>query len=383
MRILGKGKTALSIKEVYPDASLFDDSDINIYNTDSEEITVVSPGIPPHNKLVINSKNIISEYDLFYEQMPFSIWISGTNGKTTTTQMLQHLLKDENSQCGGNIGFPLASMDRTKKIWILETSSFTLHYTNKAKPNIYILLPISDDHLSWHGTFDQYEKSKLKPLSLMNRDDVAIIPSKFKNIQTKAKVIYYESSKDLEKYFDIDSNQIGFQEPFLMDAILALGVSKIITKEILYKKINLFIQDPHKLEVFNDSKNRIWIDDSKATNIDATIQAIKSYKEKKILLILGGDDKGADLNPLFKELTKYKVSLFTIGKNANKLKEMSLKYNMTCEVCKSLETAVQNISKILESNNSVGMLSPAAASLDQYHSYKHRGETFKKLILEE
>ena len=86
MRILGKGKTALAVKEVYPDAILYDDKDINSYETNSDEITVVSPGIPPHNQLVKNSKNIMSDYDLFYEDMPFSIWISGTNGKTTTTQ---------------------------------------------------------------------------------------------------------------------------------------------------------------------------------------------------------------------------------------------------------------------------------------------------------
>ncbi|MDC0933789.1 Mur ligase family protein, partial [Arcobacteraceae bacterium] len=203
MRILGRGKTALSIKKIYPNASLYDDSNESEYDIKSDELTVVSPGIPPHNTLVKNTKNLISEYDLFSKEMPFSVWISGTNGKTTTTQMLQHLLNDDNSQCGGNIGYPLALMDKTKKTWILETSSFTLHYTNTAKPNIYILLPVHDDHLSWHGSFVEYEKAKLKPLELMDTNDIAIIPSKFKDFKTKAKTIFYENTQDLEKEFEI------------------------------------------------------------------------------------------------------------------------------------------------------------------------------------
>jgi len=381
MRILGRGETALSIKKIYPDALMFDDSNQNEYDKESEVLTVVSPGIPPHNQLVQNTKNIISEYDLFNDDMPFSIWISGTNGKTTTTKMLQHLLKENDSQCGGNIGLPLADMDKTKDIWILETSSFTLHYTNKTKPNIYILLPVSDDHLSWHGSFKKYEKAKLKPLLLMTSDDVAIIPSKFKDYKTKAKTIYYENTKDLENKFEIDSTNIDFKEPFLMDAVLALSVSKIITKKIEYNKINTFIQDPHKLEEFQDNKNRTWVDDSKATNVDATIQALKTYKDMKIYLILGGDDKGANLKPLFDELIQHDVTLYLIGKNSDTLSELSSQYNINATIVKTLTNAVNDINHDYKPlNTSVALLSPAAASLDQFSSYRHRGEKFKELI---
>ena len=138
---------------------LYDDNDFSTYDKTSNDITVVSPGIMPSNKMVKESKNIISEYDLFSDIMPFSIWISGTNGKTTTTQMCQHILKDRDSLCGGNIGTPLAKLDKDVNIWILETSSFTLHYTNKAKPNLYILLPISEDHISWHGSYEAYKEA--------------------------------------------------------------------------------------------------------------------------------------------------------------------------------------------------------------------------------
>lgn len=381
MRILGKGKTAKAIQSRYLDAVMYDDSEINKYDVNSDELTVVSPGIPPHNTLVHNTKNLISEYDLFAKEMPYTIWISGTNGKTTTTQMLQHLLEEKNSQCGGNIGLPLAKMDMTKNIWILETSSFTLHYTNSAKPNLYILLPISDDHLSWHGTFEKYRDSKLKPLSLMDKDDIAIVPIEYKYYKTDAKIIYYSNTTDLEKEFGIDSKKIYFKEPFLLDAVVAMAAANIVTNKLNYPQINTFIQDSHKLEEFQDAKNRLWIDDSKATNIDATIQALKTYADKTIYLILGGDDKGANLLPLFEELQKYDVTLYLIGKNSALLKELSLKYSINAFKLDILEKAIEKINDAYKaSKHSVCLLSPAAASLDQYSSYKQRGEKFKELI---
>jgi UDP-N-acetylmuramoylalanine--D-glutamate ligase len=381
MRILGTGKTALAIKEVYKNALLYDDSNINEYNKNSDDLTVVSPGMPPSHQLVKDTKNLISEYDLFFDQMPFSVWISGTNGKTTTTRMLQHLLSDYNSLCGGNIGIPIAQMDTNKDIWILETSSFTLHYTNKAKPNIYVLLPVSDDHLSWHGTYNEYEKSKLKPLKFMTQDDIAIIPAKFRYIKTEAKVVYYNTSFDIEKEYNINRDEVNYKEPFLMDAILALAVSKIIINKIDYNLINSFIQDPHKLEEFRDLKNRLWVDDSKATNIDATIQALKIYKEKKIFLILGGDVKGVNLNPLFEEMKNYDISLYLIGQNINKLYKLSTLHNIQSVKSYYLKDAVKEIKNANNyCANNVCLLSPAAGSLDQFSSYKERGEKFKEFV---
>jgi UDP-N-acetylmuramoylalanine--D-glutamate ligase len=381
MRILGKGKTAQAILESYPYAKLYDDSDKDIFDITSEEQTVISPGIPPHNYLVQNTKYAISDYDLFLKDSQYSIWISGTNGKTTTTSMLYHLLKNDGFACGGNIGIPLAKIQGENKL-ILETSSFTLHYTSKAKPNLYILLPISEDHIYWHGSFSEYENAKLKPLTIMTKDNIAIVPSRYKDFKTKATLYIYEDTVDIANQFKIDIPQINFKEPFLQDAVLAMVATKLYNEKIDYKKINSFIQDPHKLEEFKDKNGNIWIDDSKATNIDATIQAVKTYKDKSINLILGGDDKGVDLNPLFKELQKYDIIIFAIGKNFDKLLELSTQYNLTCIVCKTLQLAIQNISinSGFKIEGAINMLSPAAASLDQFNSYLHRGEEFKRII---
>ena len=379
IRILGKGITALALKDKFPNATLYDDNDFNQYDLNSNEYTVVSPGIPPYNNMVLNSKNLISDYDLFASSIPFSIWISGTNGKTTTTQMCQHLLKEYNSVCGGNIGIPLSHMDEKAPIWILETSSFTLHYTNKSKPNIYLLLPISEDHITWHGSFKEYQDAKLKPLTLMNENEIAIIPEEFKDIKTNAQVITYKNSDDLCEYFKIDKSKIKFKEPFLLDAILAMCVQKIVFDEINYDLINEFIIDKHKVEEFKDKKNRLWIDDSKATNVDATINALVPYINNDIHIILGGDDKGANLKPLFENIKDLDIYVYAIGSNTNKIVDYCNEYKIKVESCTYLNIAVEKMDKNL-TINSIGILSPAAASLDQFKSYAHRGDEFKNLV---
>lgn len=379
IRILGKGITALALKDKFPNATLYDDKDFENYDLQSEELTVVSPGIPPYNNMVLNSKNVVSDYDLFEDIIPFSIWISGTNGKTTTTQMCQHLLKEYNSVCGGNIGIPLSSMDEKAPIWILETSSFTLHYTNKSKPNIYLLLPISEDHITWHGSFKEYQDAKLKPLTLMNENEIAIIPEEFKDIKTNAQVITYKNSDDLCEYFKIDKSKIKFKEPFLLDAILAMCVQKIVFDEINYDLINEFIIDKHKVEEFKDKKNRLWIDDSKATNVDATINALVPYINNDIHIILGGDDKGANLKPLFENIKDLDIYVYAIGSNTNKIVDYCNEYKIKVETCTYLNIAVEKMDKNL-TINSIGILSPAAASLDQFKSYAHRGDEFKNLV---
>ena len=379
IRILGKGITALALKDKFPNATLYDDSDFNEYDLNSNEYTVVSPGIPPYNNMILSSKNLISDYDLFASVMPFSVWISGTNGKTTTTQMCQHLLKEYGSIYGGNIGVPLSHLNQKAPIWILETSSFTLHYTNKTKPNIYILLPISEDHITWHGSFEEYKNAKLKPLSLMNENDIAIIPENFKNFKTNAHVITYKNSDDLCEHFNINKSNIKFKEPFLLDAILAMAVRKIIFDEINYDLINKFVIDKHKVEEFKDKKNRLWIDDSKATNVDATINAIVPYKDKSIHIILGGDDKGANLLPLFENIKNLNISVYAIGSNTEKIVKYCNEYNINVKSCTYLNLAVAKINLALD-EKSIAMLSPASASLDQFKSYAHRGDEFKKLV---
>lgn len=379
IRVLGKGITAQAIKKKFNNVILYDESDFSFYDKKSQDITVVSPGIPPYNKMLEECNNIQSDYDLFSSVMPYSIWISGTNGKTTTTQMLQHLLEDKGSVYGGNIGVPLCSLDENKNIWILETSSFTLHYTKKAKPNLYVLLPISEDHISWHGSYDEYIKAKLKPLDSMLEGEIAIIPEDYKDYPSKACKITYKNAQDLCDEFGIIKNEVDFKEPFLLDAILAMACKIILFDEKDYKKINTFVIDEHKLEELRDEKNRLWVNDTKGTNIDATMSGLGSYKAKKIYLILGGDDKGANLRPLFDFLQDFNIEIFIIGSNFKRLialcEEYSFMYFYEGNYIKTLEKIDSKLD--LES---VGILSPAASSLDEFTSYAQRGNIFKEFV---
>ena len=349
-------------------------------------LEITSPGIPPYNPLIQKAQNLISEYDFFADVMPFSVWISGTNGKTTTTQMMQHLLKEYGSVEGGNIGVPLGKLDQKAPIWVLETSSFTLHYTNKAKPNLYVLLPLSPDHLSWHGDMQGYIDDKLKPVKMMKDGEIAILPKAYeKELTCKANIIFYENENDLAKTFDIDLAKIKFKGVFLLDALLALCVKKILFNKTDYEGINAFVIDPHRQEELHDAKGRLWVNDTKATNLDATIGALKRYKGQHIHLILGGDDKGVDLTQLFEFIKALhcefpaSIDIYAIGSNEQKLLELSREFGLTCKGCQTLENTVKEIDAKLKKDE-VALLSPAAASLDQFTSYAQRGDLFKQYV---
>ncbi|MFT7005028.1 MAG: UDP-N-acetylmuramoylalanine--D-glutamate ligase [Sulfurimonas sp.] len=349
------------------------------FNAKYSQLEITSPGVPPSNPLITKAKNLISEYDYFADSAPLSIWISGTNGKTTTTQMMQHLLKAKGSEAGGNIGTPLAELSAEAKIWILETSSFTMHYTNIASPNIYVLLPLSPDHLSWHNSMNEYIDAKLKPLATMKEGEVAIIPEAYKDVKTQAHIVTYKDESSLAAYFDIDISKVDFKGAFLVDALLAMAVDKILFDKIDYEKINSFTLDPHRQEELRDAKNRLWVNDTKATNIDASIAALKRYKNSPIHLILGGDDKGVDLNELFEYLQDINVSIYNIGTNREKLSKLAREYNIKFELCLNLSDAISKIDKNLKENE-VALLSPAASSLDEFSSYAQRGNEFKESV---
>jgi len=389
----GYGKTTRAIAKAYGPCTFFDDKVIKPFTDeegnqlkpvsefDSRLYTheIPSPGFPPQHPLIQKATHLISEYDFFAPNIPFSIWISGTNGKTTTTQMVEHLLKDKGAISGGNIGTPLAAMSPDAPIWILETSSFSMHYTNIAKPDIYALLPVTPDHVDWHGSMQAYFDAKLKPLSMMREGEAIILPKMFESAPTKGFKIVYENEKDLAKYFGFDTSKIKFKGAFLMDAMIAMGTDKILYDRCDYDKINAFILDPHRQEEFRDSRNRLWINDSKATNIDATLAACRTYGDAPIHLILGGDDKGVELEELFTPLKKYDVNVYAIGANALRLEALCQQYGIPCILCHTLDVAVEQINK-KHTRNSIAMLSPAAASLDQFSSYAQRGDLFKELV---
>ncbi len=391
--LFGHGSTTKPLAKIISNAIFYDDKckeefrdedgflvkPSAAFDENSSDLEITSPGIPPSNPLIKRAKNLISDYDYFAETTPLKIWISGTNGKTTTTQMTQHLLEDRGSVEGGNIGTPLAKLDQNANIWILESSSFTMHYTNIAAPNIYALLPLSPDHLSWHGGMQEYINDKLKPVKMMKKGDVAIIPREYRDIKTEAFVVSYADEYELAMFFDIDIDKIKFKGAFLADAVLAMAIEKVLFNRVEYDKINSFTLDPHRQEELRDSKSRLWVNDTKATNLDATVAALKRYEDSYIHLILGGDDKGVDLSELFEFLQNRKLRIYNIGSNKEKLSTLAQKYKIDFKLCKNLADAVVQINKNLKKDE-VALLSPAASSLDEFSSYAQRGDEFKMAV---
>jgi len=383
-------------KETYIDENHNTIKPSNLFNPEESTLEVTTPSLKSNHPLILSAKNLLSEYDYFalrqaqgtnlvkslaepVEAKPFSIWISGTNGKTTTTQMLTHLLEKRGALSGGNIGTPLAELDTDASIWVLESSSFTLHHTHIASPDIYLLLPITPDHLDWHGTEEAYSADKLKPLLTMKEGELALIPKGLSLPKTNAYVVEYDSDAFLCEYFNLDTSKLHYKGAFLQDALLSLAITKVLFDETNYTLLNHFKRDAHRQEEFYDAQNRLWVNDSKATNLDATIQAVRGYADKHIHLILGGDDKGVDLTPLFEIMKPLSLTLYTIGANNEKLFKLAKVYFIDVIESKTIEIAVKNISTILD-KNSVALLSPAAASFDQFNSYKHRGEIFINLV---
>ncbi|WP_096029084.1 UDP-N-acetylmuramoyl-L-alanine--D-glutamate ligase [Campylobacter lanienae] len=353
---------------------------IDKFDPNLSELEIPSPGFPPSHKLIKSAKNLISEYDYFRNSTPKSIWISGTNGKTTTTKMTEHLLRDRGAIMGGNVGIALGDLVGKKaKIWILETSSFTIHYTKFTSPDIYALLPISDDHISWHGSAKEYENAKLKPLSMMREGSVAIVPKCYEKIKSHAKIIGYEDEIDLANKFNIDIGRIDFRVPFLMDAIMALAIENIIFSTLSIDLLNTFIIEPHKLEELRDSKDRLWVNDTKATNIDATLQALARYKGENIHIILGGDDKGVSIKKAIVAAVNQGAKIYAIGSNCDEITKIAKSLNAPVYNAKTLDNAVNLIDKMMEKDD-VALLSPACASLDQFSSYAQRGDKFKEYI---
>lgn len=400
-------------------------------------LAIISPGIAPDSAFLSYFKNIMSEYDFIFhiKKGIYSIWISGTNGKTTTTEMLSCMLE---AKSGGNIGTPLATLfmqdfsdtqldvaqcnrvqnqvydvvskQDSNAVWVLETSSFTLHYTHYALPNIYILLPLSQDHISWHGGFESYIADKLKPLKYINdakdpSKHYALIPQELMQYEvakdiinnTKANVMLYTDSNMLYSYLQCEKKYVEcFKEPFRLDFLVAasgmrFGNIDFKINNILEYKIGAYRMEEHVRQ------GLLFINDSKATNPHAVLSALHTYKQYRIYLILGGDSKGAEMNMLYPFLQENGVKVFSIGKDGGMIADECKAKNIWVKECVSLDKAMESIySKLREdylldsikdietccndTNKPIVMLSPACASLDQYSSYKERGDRFNMLI---
>ncbi len=351
---------------------------------------VLSPGVSiGKNKFLKKyKKKIISDLDIFYltNENFKSIVVTGTNGKSTTCKLITHLLKKNKYSVflGGNIGAPLLDLKIKKKSFVvIEASSFQLSHSKFVKPDYAILLNISNDHLDWHGNLRQYQNAKLKIFSLQSKSQVALINGKFKKIFKSKKFLSkciipsrngYNSLKYQIKnsFFDSSINEENFNFVYELSKLVKINKKRFISS------LNTFKGLPHRYEIFLKKRNTIFINDSKATSFEATKQAL--LNGKNILWILGGLPKKNDRLTLT-GIRKNILKCYIVGKSVNFFEKQirdKLNYSKTFNLKNTILKISQDI-KNFDKKKITILLSPAAASYDQFKNFEKRGEAFKKL----
>lgn len=372
------------------------------------DLVIKSPGIPPHEKhiqyFIKKGIRVISDVEFFYmEFKPENIIaITGTNGKTTTTEMVYELLKSKDPILAGNIGMAIFNNERDKDdIYIFELSSFQLEDTLTFRPRVSILLNIEEDHLDWHGSFDNYKKAKYKIFKNQRPGDALIISSDHideKDIHTSADIIRFSLTKKEGMNAYIDGNDVVFdRDDFktrisidrlrykekhniinMMAAVLAASYFGL-DESMITDFLDNFRLDLHRVEKVGDYKGIKFIDDSKATNPSATVSALINSDEETILL-LGGFDKKTDFkDPITLAGRKIKKMIF-FGDIKNKLKETADELGVKNYImADKLKDAFDKAVDIAVSGSTV-LLSPGASSFDEFKGYEERGDYFKKLV---
>lgn len=374
---------------------------------------VKSPGFLESHEIFIKitEKNlpVISEIELgYYLCSSPIIAVTGTNGKTTTVTLLHKILKDYkfNSRLLGNIGTAFCEMadELTRFDCVtLEVSSFQLSYTINFKPHIAALLNISCDHLDRHKTMKNYIAAKMKIFQNLQKTEFAVLNynceiSKKYAEKIKAEIYYFSNLSKVERGCYVEGGSIIFKDKIEecvcnLSDIRILGQHNVentlcaITCAKLMNVDNLSIQN--SVKEFMGVANRIefiktingvsFYNDSKGTNVDSAVTAIKAM-DKKTALILGGSDKGLDYTVLFNNLTANIAHCFICGETAANMVKAAKKtgYN-NFTVCNDLYCAILQAYKFLGNSGNV-LLSPAAASFDSFKNYEERGLYFKKIV---
>jgi UDP-N-acetylmuramoylalanine--D-glutamate ligase len=351
---------------------------------------ILSPGISLIKKKNLNKfrKKIITDIDLLYltNRKFKSIVVTGTNGKSTTCNLITHLLKKNKFKTllGGNIGTPILDLKITKNAYVvIEASSFQLSHSKFIQPNYALLLNIANDHLDWHGNMRNYTDSKLKIFIHQNKDQFALIKNKFKNIFKKknfASKLIIPNEKNYRKlkckiknhYLKLSINDENMNFVYTFSRLLKISEKNFILA------INSFIGLPHRYEIFLKKRNIIFINDSKATSFEATKYALSN--SKNVYWILGGLPKKNDKISLGK-IKKNIIKCYIVGKHTNFFKK-KIQNKINFSITKNLETTLTLILKDIKLSNikeNTILLSPASASYDQFMNFEKRGDEFKKL----
>lgn len=365
---------------------------------DAYDIAVLSPGIDPAVALVRNvvSKNIpiIGELELAFEECSCpAVAITGTNGKTTTTELTTAML----TGCGvrtmssGNIGLPFATAVRSSHeldVMVLEVSSFQLETVRSFHPQVAVWLNLSPNHLDRYPGMKEYRDAKLRIFENQTASDFAVVNVASELPPLAAKKITFSASRN-DADFTLRGTQIHFRGRAVLDqagtslrgvhnaenlmAALAIGHALDVEFEIMAGSVGDYSPPAHRCEFVRDLDGVRWINDSKATNLDAMEMAIRS-QDRPIVLIAGGKDKGFEFDaiaPLIRERVRAAV---LIGEMKDRIAASWA--GVDCHLAGTLEEAVSQAQKLARSGDVV-LFSPGTSSFDMFRNYGERGNIFK------
>lgn len=369
---------------------------------DGASFAVTSPGIPPKSEIIqkLVSKNIpiISEVEFAYRhtETPF-VAITGTNGKTTTTALISHILSGRfKAPYCGNIGVPPTLLaDEKNDYLVCEISSYQAQMTENFKPFISVWTNFTPDHIDWHQGLENYFKAKAKIFLGKQAPEYAILNYQDLRLREFAKecknVIFFDDDKDCyikeEKIWFKGEEIISLADcPLvghhnyqnIMCGIICAKLCGIETNEIR-EKIMSFKAPEHRLEKVREMDGITFYNDSKATNPEASIVAIDSFNDVDVALILGGRDKNTDLTEMCHSINKHIKTVLLIGEATERFEE-NLKKNGFDNIIRE-GTMEEAIDKAISLKPDVVLLSPACASFDMFKSYEHRGDVFKEYVL--
>ena len=364
---------------VRADRTLGNDDDVSLL--DGVGALVKSPGVPRENPLVVAARErgvrVWSEVELGFRLLGARIvGVTGTNGKTTTSELLGTML---DAPVAGNVGRALCDLDGVVAggdLVVCELSSFQLEDVESFRPAVAVLLNLEPDHLDRHGSFDAYRDAKLRAFENQEPGDTAVVPRAFPRVPGRARRIEFDETDELPAEPKIPGAHNRQNAAAAVAAARALGVDD----ERLAEALRTFPGVPHRLEIVAEAAGVRYVNDSKATNVAAALRALASY-DAPLHLILGGRAKGESFEPLARAAAGHVRRAYLIGEAARELAEALSNAEVDHLRSGDLAAAVRAASAAARAGEVV-LLSPACASYDQYESFEERGDEFRRLVAE-
>ena len=395
-RLVEKGATWVKQDEVEKSCELCD-------------VLVLSPGVPIDHSLAVHFKRsgkaVIGETELSarYMQCPV-VAVTGTNGKTTTVSMIENVLNQAGitAKACGNIGTPMIECRSLKndEIAVAEISSFQMETLSSLCPHIAVVLNITEDHLNRHYSMENYVFLKAKLLKNLTESEYAVLNFDDAIVRsfaqkTKAKIVWFSVQERVQGAYYENGDLYYLGEKILsacdllaegvhniQNALAAVAVGKLlgVNTQTLANTLVAFKGIKHRIEIVDEIDGVVYVDDSKGTNVDATIKATLAMKRETVLL-LGGKNKGYDYGKLFSAIKKSKV-IHTVlyGENRYALLKSAREQGFeSFSLCDRFEFAVR-VASLIAKRGQVVLLSPASASFDEFASYEERGERFVEIV---